>query len=144
MKNVVVITGPAGCGLSSAEFVFEELGYYLVKNAPSGATRAIVDAIFKTGLENVAFVSHARNVKKVVDTFKNMEGIIFRLIILNCNEDELFKRFSLTRHTHPRSVIESISPSEAIKRDIADTLTVIPEADLYIDTTALTVKQLRR
>lgn len=143
MKNVVVITGPAGCGLSSAEFVFEELGYYLVKNAPSGATEAILDAVFKSGLENVAFVAHARNVKRVVNALKNRKDVNFRLIILNCNEDELFKRFTLTRHTHPRSVIESISPSEAIKRDIADTLVVVPDSDLYIDTTALTVKQLR-
>ena len=141
--NVVVISGPAGCGLSSAEFVFEELGYYVVKNVPSIAVEETCNAMGKIGAKNVAFVTHARNVKRVVDVLKRQKDINLRFIILNTSEEELLKRFALTRHVHPRSVIENMSPSEAIKQDIKDILDVIPEADLYIDTTTLTVKQLR-
>lgn len=143
MKNVVVITGPSGCGLSSAEYVFEELGYYVIKNAPSKSVDNIIDNLYLLDVKDILFVCQARNIKRVLAYLKSRDDIKLRFIILNCSEEELFKRFTLTRHTHPRTVIESISASEAIKKDIEDTLTVIPDADLYIDTTSLTVKQLR-
>ena len=43
MKNFIVITGPAGCGLSSAEYVFEELGYFVIKNIPSESVNVVID-----------------------------------------------------------------------------------------------------
>ena len=143
MNNVVLISGPAGCGLSSAEFVFEELGYYVVKNAPASTVSKISDDLFKQGVNNIVFVSGSRTALKIHEALKNKKKINYRFILLNCNVDELFKRFTLTRHTHPRSVIESISPNEAIERDEKDTLELIPLADFYLDTTSLTVKQLR-
>ena len=143
MRNVVVITGPAGCGLSSAEYVFEELGYYLVKNVPSGATKDVLDVLLKNNIKNIVFVAHVRNVRKVLNAFKKIDNINLRFILLNTSEEELNKRFYLTRNVHPRSVLENIEPIEAIKKDIENTLEVIPDANLYIDTTSLTVKQLR-
>ena len=143
MKNIVLITGPAGCGLSSAEFVFEELGYYVVKNAPASTVKKIVTDLSTRGVDNIVFFSTARSAKSVLDAFKSAKKSNFKFIILNCDIDELLKRFSLTRHVQPRSVIESISPNEAIERDVNDTLELIPSANFYIDTTSLTVKQLR-
>ena len=143
MRNVVVITGPAGCGLSSAEFVFEELGFYVVKNAPSDSMRAIMDVLIQKDVKNIAFVAHIRSIQKVVNVIKNIKDINFRFILLNASEEELNKRFALTRNVHPRSVLESVDPAEAISRDVKDTLNIIPEADFYIDTTSLTVKNLR-
>ena len=143
MKNIVLITGPAGCGLSSAEFVFEELGYYVVKNAPASTVKKIVTDLSTQGVNNIVFFSTARSAKSVLDAFKSAKKSNFKFIILNCDIDELLKRFSLTRHVQPRSVIESISPNEAIERDVNDTLELIPSANFYIDTTSLTVKQLR-
>lgn len=142
--NVVVLTGPAGCGLSSAEFVFEELGYYVIKNVPSVAVKTITDELVSVNkTKNIAFIAHARNASRVINNLKEIPNINLRFIILNAKEEELLKRFTLSRHTHPRSVVEKLTPIEAIRRDIEDTLKVIPEADLYIDTTSLTVKQLR-
>ena len=143
MRNVVVITGPAGCGLSSAEFVFEELGFYVVKNAPSDSIRAIMDVLINKDVKNIAFVAHIRNIQKVVNAVREIKDINFRFILLNASKEELNKRFALTRNVHPRSVLENVDPAEAISRDIKDTLNIIPEADFYIDTTSLTVKNLR-
>lgn len=143
MINVVVISGPAGCGLSSAEFVFEELGYYVIKNAPSDTTEHILNTLIDRGGQNIAFVAHIRSLKKVIETCRKRKDINFRLIILNCSEEELFRRFYLTRHVHPREIIDKIPAEEAIRLDAQDTLSVINEADYVIDTTALTVKNLR-
>ena len=43
MKNIVVIAGPSGSGLSSVEFVFEELGYLVIKNPTTNSINAVVD-----------------------------------------------------------------------------------------------------
>ena len=143
MRNVVVITGPAGCGLSSAEYVFEELGFYVVKNAPSDSMHTIMNVLINDDVKNIAFVAHIRSIQKVINAIREIPNINFRFILLNASEEELNKRFALSRNVHPRSVLENVDPAEAISRDIKDTLNIIPEADFYIDTTSLTVKNLR-
>ena len=143
MRKVVMLSGPAGCGLSSAEFVFEELGYFVVKNAPSRTIPAILDEIFKNDVDKVCFLVHARHAEKILKILKNYKDIDFRFVMLNTSKETLLKRFALTRHVHPRSVIEKMSPEQAIRKDVDDILQLIPEAHFYIDTTVLTVKQLR-
>ena len=145
MKNVVLITGPSGCGLSSAEYVFEELGYFVVKNALPEAVNVMVDSLTekRNRLENICFVSHAILAKEIVDVLKKKSGINLRIIILNCDKDELLKRYALTRRVHPRTVTQKISATEAIEKDIESILSIVNEANLYIDTTSLAVKQLR-
>ena len=145
MRNFVVITGPAGCGLSSAEYVFEELGYFVIKNIPPDSINEVVDKLLskKNKLQNICFVSHAIGAKETIEVIKKRKDANFRIVILNCDKDELLKRYALTRRVNPRSVIQKISPTEAIEQDINDILSIVNEADYYIDTTSLTVKQLR-
>lgn len=143
MKSVVMLSGPAGCGLSSAEFVFEELGYFVIKNAPEKTIPAILEEVFNSKVEKICFLVHARHAKQIYETLKKRKDIDFRFVMLNTSKETLLKRFALTRHVHPRSVIEKMSPEQAIAEDVKDILQLIPEANCYIDTTVLTVKQLR-
>ena len=145
MKNVIIVTGSAGSGLSSAEYVFEELGYFVIKNIPSSSISSVLDDLVspKSKFENICIVVHAIEAK---ETFKNVldrKDATYRYIVLGCDEEELFKRYALTRRVHPRSVTQKISPNEAIKQDIRDISDIKKYANLYIDTTSLTVKQLR-
>ena len=143
MKSVVLLSGPAGSGLSSAEFVFEELGYYVVKNAPARSISAVLDAVFNSKVEKVCLLVHARRAKEVLNILKQSNNFDFRFVMLNASTEVLLKRFALTRRVHPRSVTDKLSPENAIRKDVDDILQLIPEAHCYIDTTALTVKQLR-
>ena len=145
MKNFIVITGPAGCGLSSAEYVFEELGYFVIKNIPSESVNVVIDNLLskENKIKNICFVSHAIEAKATIETIKKRKDANFRIIIVNCDKDELLKRYALTRRVHPRSVTSKISATEAIEQDIQDILSVVHEADFYVDTTSLTVKQFR-
>ena len=143
MMDVVILTGPAGSGLSSAEFVFEELGFYVVKNAPSSAAKNIIKELKNEKVDKACFVCHASNALATYEKLKGDEDVSLRLIVLNCDVNELQKRFSLTRHVHPRTVIQKISATDAIKKDAEDILKTLPLANLYIDTTSLAVKQLR-
>lgn len=143
-SSFVIITGPAGSGLSSAEYVFEELGYLVTKNVPAEAVDTVIDKVNNRKKPvDVCLVTHAIGVKGVLEAFKKRSDVSFKLIVLNCEQNELLKRYALTRRVHPRSVIQKISPQVAVKQDVEDVLSVVNEANLFIDTTSLTVKQLR-
>ena len=43
-KELIILTGPSGAGLSSAKFTFEELGYYIVDNFPGEAIDSLLDS----------------------------------------------------------------------------------------------------
>ena len=145
MKNIVVIAGPSGSGLSSVEFVFEELGYLVIKNPTTNSINAVVDDLLKedTHLNNYCLMLNAGSGKEIFDILKKRNDANYRYIVLNCSEQELNKRYALSRHVHPRSARFKLSTSDAIKKDIQDTLDIVNQADLYIDTSSTSVKQLR-
>ncbi len=145
MKNIVVIAGPSGSGLSSVEFVFEELGYLVIKNPTVNSINAVVDDLLneKSELNNFVLMLNAGSGKDIFKILKQRKDANYRYIVLNCSEYELNKRYALSRHVHPRSARFKLSLSDAIKLDIKDTLDIVNEADLYIDTSSLSVKQLR-
>ena len=145
MKNIVIIAGPSGSGLSSVEFVFEELGYLVIKNPTVNSINAVVDDILneKSELNNFCLMLNAGSGKDIFKELKKRNDANYRYIVLNCSEYELNKRYALSRHVHPRSARFKLSLSDAIEKDIKDTLDIVNEADLYIDTSSLSVKQLR-
>ena len=145
MKNIVLITGSAGSGLSSAEYVFEELGYFVIKNIPPDTVNVVLDHLLNKDnrLNNICLTVHAIGAKETFKEIRNRNDANYRYIVLNCDRDELLKRYALSRRVHPRSVTENISPVKAIEEDISDILSVSKYADLFIDTTSITVKELR-
>ena len=143
MKNIVVIAGPAGCGLSSAEFVFEELGYFVVKNVPPSALDVVLDEFKTKDVEDICVSVSAIGAKETFEICRNRKDARYRFVVLNCEKEELLKRYALSRRVHPRSVMNKISPLNAIEEDINDILTVVQYANLYVDTTSITVRELR-
>lgn len=145
MKNVVVIAGPSGSGLSSVEFVFEELGYLVIKNPTVNSINAVVDDLLneKSELNNFCLMLNAGSGNEIFKILKKRNDANYRFIVLNCSEYELNKRYALSRHVHPRSARFKLSLTDAIKLDVKDTLDIVNEADLYVDTSSLSVKQLR-
>ena len=144
MKNIVIMTGPSGSGLSSAEFVFEELGYYVMKNPALNSIDAVLDDIIsEEHFSNYCLMVSSIFAEKIIKTCKSRNDAKYRFIALNCSENELNRRYSLSRHVHPRASAFNLSTSEAIKRDIQDVLNIVNEVNLYVDTTSLSVKSLR-
>ena len=145
MKNIVIMTGPSGSGLSSAEFVFEELGYYVIKNPTANSINAVLDDLINgdNKFEDFCLMVLPLYAYDIIQTCKARGDANYRYIALNCSFDELNKRYSLSRHVHPRSAAYSISLVDAINSDIEDILGITDDVDLYIDTSSLSVKQLR-
>ena len=145
MKNVVLLTGSAGSGLSSAEYVFEELGYYVSKNIPSSSIETVVSDLLSSNnkFQNICLIVHAYNANETYKLLSKRKDASYCFVVLRCEKEELLKRYALTRRVHPRSVTDKIAPTEAIEGDVKDILEVSKYADYLIDTTSLTVKELR-
>lgn len=146
MKNLVILTGPSGSGISSARFVFEELGYYIVEGCPSESVASILDA-FKKGTYregNFCIICQINDARKIIPIVKADAEFKSRVITLITDKKELLKRYALTRHAHPRSIVQKMSLEKAIDLDIQDANELHEISEITLDTTALTTRELRR
>ena len=144
MKKLFILTGPSGSGVSSCKFVFEELGYFVIDNAPSSVTKAILDECAgNNDAKGFCLLPRVDGAKQVVDIAKSDKRFETTFIVLSTEKDELIKRYALSRHAHPRSIMHRMSLEKAINLDIKDTLSIENIADYEIDTTKLTTKELR-
>ena len=144
MKELIILTGPSGSGVSSSKFVFEELGYYVIDNAPSTVTKAILDSIASDNdAKGFCLMPRIDGAKTVYEIAKEDKRFKTTFILLRTEKNELINRYALSRHIHPRSIIHKMSLEEAIDLDIKDTFELGGIADFSIDTTRLTTKELR-
>jgi UPF0042 nucleotide-binding protein len=145
----VILTGLSGAGKTQAIRALEDLGYFCVDNLPSALipTMAELASRADTGLEKVAIVADVREsgflreFPRVFRRLKTMPGITPRLIFLEAHSSTLLRRFSETRRPHPLAPDRSVP--EGIKEERTKMNTIRAMADLIIDTSNLTVHELR-
>lgn len=143
-KELVIVAGAAGSGLSSTEFIFEELGYATMKNVPVEGWEAILKIAEQKQKDlKLCLICHAFNANRVIKLSKNLKDFEVKIILLTCDKETLLKRYALTRKVHPRTVIERITPETAIEKDCQEIKECLDEANLIIDTSVLSVKKLR-
>lgn len=144
MKQVVLLTGAAGSGLSSAEYVFEELGYFVSKNIPTSSLNHVLDSFLEDkNLTKMVVISHAVYAKESIEILLNRNDLDYKIIVLTCDTQELNKRYTLTRKVHPRCVTEKCSAEEAIKKDEDSVSQILEYSSFVLDTTSISIKQLR-
>lgn len=145
MNDLYILTGPSGSGVTNSKFVFEELGFYIVENAPSELTADILDLYIKNhySKRGLCLLPNIMWAKQVVDIAKKDGRFNVKFILLDTEKEELLKRYTLSRHDHPRANIVKITLEEAIVLDIQQAEVLSSCADLYINTTNLTSKELR-
>lgn len=144
MKQLIILSGPSGSGVSSSKFVFEELGYYVVDNAPSSVTQGLLDEFVEnTKAKGFCLMPRIEGAEQVVKIAKQDHRFETKFILLQTEKDELIKRYALSRHAHPRSILQKMSLGKAIDLDVQDAEELTKYADYEINTTQLTIKELR-
>ncbi len=149
--KLVVISGRSGSGKTTAIHVLEDIGFYCVDNLPVTLLKQLISELAKRTdpkINQVAIGIDARNTVAQLEKLPNVlnelsnEGFDIRVIYLDAEDESLFKRFSETRRRHPVSN-DSNTLKEAIERE-RDMLTpVAASASLIIDTSQLTLHDLR-
>jgi UPF0042 nucleotide-binding protein len=129
----------------------EDLGFYCIDNIPVALLRSFVDEILPrkdATFENVGVGLDARSrpsdiaeVPALVQQLRS-GGATCEIIFLQTDDKVLLSRFSETRRKHPLTN-EQTSLEEAIAKERTLLGPIINSAELVIDTTGMTVYELR-
>jgi UPF0042 nucleotide-binding protein len=147
-SRFVVLTGLSGSGKSQAVRALEDLGYFCVDNLPTTLIPTLAELARREGLSRVAIVVDIRE-KGFLDHFpgmlrqlRAMKGLHPALIFLDASNAALVRRFSETRRPHPLAPTRSVA--EGIRDERARLDTIRRLADVILDTSDMTVHDLRR
>jgi UPF0042 nucleotide-binding protein len=145
--DLTVITGLSGAGKSEAVATFEDMGYFCIDNLPPQMLPGAVQLFALEGsrVSQVALVFDARGgeyfeeLGQALD-FLRQSGISFRVLYLEASDEALVARYQATRRPHP------LSPNlrEGIERERRLLSPLRAQADVIMDTTNLSPKELRR
>ena len=144
----VIITGLSGAGKSYAIKCFEDLGYFCVDNLPTTLipTFAELCAQSSRGIRKIALGVDVREGEYLAHLMDALEELRTRghrpeVLFLEAADETLVRRYHETRRRHPLAgegnVVDGI---QAERRFLAH---LREEADRIIDTTGLTVHQLK-
>ncbi|MGB5697574.1 MAG: RNase adapter RapZ, partial [Polyangiales bacterium] len=145
--NVVVITGLSGAGRSTALRVLEDAGFFCVDNLPPGLAPQLLGLIERERkLGRVGLGMDVRTgmfLSEVESTLAELEasGHRVQVVFLDCADDVLVRRFSETRRPHALSRTGDLQSAIELERVRLGVLR--DRADIVIDTTSLTVHDLR-
>ena len=143
--DLILVTGPSGAGRSTAIHALEDAGFEVIDNLPLSLTARLLE----TGTDRpLALGIDVRNRDFSVDALLSLAARLrtrpafaVRLLYLDCAPDTLVARFSSTRRRHPLAPFEDVETGVA--REISILADVPDHADVVIDTTALTVHDLK-
>ncbi|MFK0570845.1 RNase adapter RapZ [Endozoicomonas sp.] len=148
--KLIIISGRSGSGKSSALHTLEDEGFYCVDNLPASMLSQLPDTLKGSHQEQpkMAVSIDIRNLPGTLKNFPELlanlkkKGIDCKVLYLTTASDKLVSRYSATRRKHPLSN-DQISLREAIEKEKKLLKPVLVSADLKIDTTPLSVHQLR-
>lgn len=148
----VIISGMSGAGKTSALHIMEDIGYYCVDNIPTSLLQTLYklckDSSDKA-MKRVAIVVDVRGngdyevMYDDLENFKkNNEGV--SILYIDAKVDSLIVRYKETRRRHPLTErLKDGSVAAAVKEEQRLLVPVKTLADYSIDTTFMSIKQLR-
>jgi RNase adapter protein RapZ len=146
VADIVVITGLSGAGRTNAAADLEDQGWYVVDNLPTTLVRTIVDlaSVKGSAIERLALVvgtgPHQADILGAVEEIR-AAGHRVRIVFLEASTPELVKRYGSTRRRHPLGEGGSLMDAIAQERERLEPVKAM--ADVVIDTTELTIHQLK-
>ena len=146
--RLVILTGLAGAGHSTALKILEDRGYRSVDNMPMALVGQLVSMLVEAGGERLALALDNRTagfdpeaVSGLLDDLKRRFAGAVRLIFLTANRATRRNRYSTTRRQHPLAGVDSLE--NALRRDEQRMQAVQHLADRIICTDGVTPSALR-
>ncbi|MEL7165177.1 MAG: RNase adapter RapZ [Pseudomonadota bacterium] len=145
-RRVVLVTGPAGAGRTSAIRALEDLGYEAIDNVPLRLVHALLDDPEATrslalGIDPRTRDFSVTGVFDALGMISSTPGVAADLLYLDCRRQVLLNRFSETRRRHPMAEDDRVEAG--VERELALLAPLKARADMLIDTSELNVHQLR-
>ncbi len=147
MHRIVLITGLAGAGRTTASDAMEDMGFYVMENLPSVMIKDVVNGICDSREDNInlAIAVDLRDKKSIDMLFETRsdfreQGYSVHVVFLDADEDAIVRRFDQTRRPHPYIASGALTKAIAIERELLSD--VLADADVHIDTTSTNPTQL--
>lgn len=152
--RLLLVTGMSGAGKTSALKALEDLGYEAMDNVPLSLLSSLVAPVQRDfggpGFpDSIAIGIDIRTRDFGVEPFlEKLDNLVadsevdVGVLFLDCDDDELRRRFAETRHRHPLAVDRPVSDGIARERRLISALR--RRADLVLDTTGMGPGDLKR
>jgi RNase adapter protein RapZ len=146
--SFVVITGLSGAGKSYAIKCFEDMGFFCVDNLPTTLIPTFADLVARSNHTSgrVALgvdVREGEYLTHLLDTLGELRGRghTVEVLFLEASEESLVRRYRETRRRHPLAPEGNVVEGIRAERKALSTMREV--ADRIVDTSALTVHQLK-
>lgn len=144
--KLVLVTGPSGAGRSTAINALEDLGFEVIDNLPLSMVTRLLAGPPHT--KQIALGIDVRNrdfsTDAMISLLADLESdpeIDGEVLYLDCRPEVLVRRYSETRRRHPLAPSET--PDIGIAREMELLVPVRASADVLLDTSDLTVHDLK-
>lgn len=140
MARIVLLTGLAGAGRTTAADVLEDIGFYVMENLPAAIIKDVVAQMPNRDDADarMAIAVDLRD-QESIDTLINVrkelreQGDISDIIFLDADDDTIIRRFEQTRRPHPYISAGVLTKGIEMERELLGDL--LANADVHIDTT---------
>lgn len=145
----LIVTGLSGSGKSGAVNVLEDIGYYCIDNIPPQLIPKFAEICINNGqMKKVAIVTDIRGGELFLELDEGLNylknnRLDTSILFLDASDEVLIKRYKETRRKHPLDEQCHGSLQGAIDTERKMLETVRGNADYYIDTSDLSMNQLK-
>ena len=146
--QVAIVSGLSGAGRSTAAKCLEDLGWFVVDNLPPELITTMVDLGSRTSgdVTRIAIVLDVRSrafTEDLAAVIKDLDqrGYRPRVLFLEATDAALIRRYEANRRSHPLQGGGRLADGVAAERVVLEPLR--QEADVVVDTSELSVHQLR-
>ncbi|MFM7377113.1 MAG: RNase adapter RapZ [Erythrobacter sp.] len=146
-RQLLLVTGLAGAGKSTALDVLEDLGWETIDNFPVRMLKRLVTMADETAAPlAIGFDSRTRgfvpaDIIALVKDLAQRPDLALTSLFLDCAGGELERRFNETRRRHPMADGRPVQDGIAAERELLEPLR--RWAEVLIDTTAMTSNDLQ-
>lgn len=146
--KLVIITGMSGAGKTVAMQSFEDMGFFCIDNMPPDLVPKFWELVRESGkVSKIALVIDLRSrnffkeIQQMLVELENTNLIDTSVLFLDATDEELVSRYKETRRTHPLAMDGLVT--EGIRKERALLEEIKGDAQVIIDTTVLSPRQLR-
>lgn len=146
MARILLLTGLAGAGRTTAADILEDMGFYVMENLPAAIVSDVVAQMNERDDDvSMAIAVDLRDhdsISTLFDVRNELKeaGDIVDIVFLDADDDTIIRRFEQTRRPHPYISAGVLTKGIEIERELLSE--VLGNADVHIDTTMTNPTQL--
>jgi UPF0042 nucleotide-binding protein len=144
MKNLLIVTGLSGAGMTTSLKILEDMGYETIDGVPLGLIGQLVGSTQPLAI-GVDIRTRGFGVEPLLEELDGLHDSNqnnLSLVFLDCDDETIERRYVETRHRHPladdRPVLDGIQHERRLLSPLRE------RADLVIDTTNMAIKDCKR